>query len=71
MDSGNQLLVIPVLSGHASNVGPKAVCWELDLGETLTPSGVMTTPGFWRDPATLLLVTVTPVSQPVVICPLR
>lgn len=39
VDSGNPLLVIPVLSGHASIVGPKAVSSELDLGETLTPTG--------------------------------
>lgn len=39
MDSGNQILAIPVWSGHASNVGPKAVYAELALGETLTPTG--------------------------------
>lgn len=30
MDSGNQLLVIPVSSGRASNVSPKVVYLELD-----------------------------------------
>lgn len=39
MDSGNQLLVIPLLTGRASNVSPKAVYLELDLGETLTATG--------------------------------
>jgi len=39
MDGGNQILVIPVLSGHASNAGPEAVYSELVLGETLTTTG--------------------------------
>lgn len=39
MDSGNQLLIIPVSSGRASNVSPKAVYLELDLGETLPATG--------------------------------